>query len=205
MAFTTYTGDTAIIAALATTAAERGLEPDEFKAKFDEAITAFVAWFNATHIVEADEHLVDIVTDSNGVHGLKIETGSWTPTLKGSATAGTNTYGTSVGRYYKIGQKVHARGRITLTAKDAAMAGNISIAGLPFASENITNIYAALNMGYYSNLTGMTGYGISGILSPNTTEISLFENGQNAIANIVAARIQNNTDLIFAIEYTAAS
>jgi len=59
MAYTTYTGDTDIIASLGTSPAERGLTTDQFKAKFDEFATAFVAWFNATHIVEADAHLAD--------------------------------------------------------------------------------------------------------------------------------------------------
>lgn len=59
MAFSEYTGDTDIIASLGTTPAERGLTTDQFKAKFDEFAAAFVAWFNATHIVEADGHLAE--------------------------------------------------------------------------------------------------------------------------------------------------
>jgi hypothetical protein len=71
MAFSTYTGDTDIIASLGTTPEERGLTTDQFKAKFDEFATAFVAWFNATHIVEADAHLADFMphgVDNAGFH-----------------------------------------------------------------------------------------------------------------------------------------
>lgn len=67
MALTTYTGDTAIIATLGTTPEERALETDEFKAKFDEGLTALVAWFNATHIVEADAHIGDTTTAHGAV------------------------------------------------------------------------------------------------------------------------------------------
>lgn len=54
MPMTEYSGDTSIIADLGTTAAERGLTTDEFKAKFDEGLTAFVEWFNDTHKTEFD-------------------------------------------------------------------------------------------------------------------------------------------------------
>lgn len=54
MAMTPYGGNTDVIAALGTTPQERGLETQEFKAKFDEALTAFVAWFNDAHKTEFD-------------------------------------------------------------------------------------------------------------------------------------------------------
>lgn len=57
MPMTTYTGETEIITNLGTTPAERGLETDEFKAKFDEGLKAFVTWFNDTHKTEFDAHL----------------------------------------------------------------------------------------------------------------------------------------------------
>jgi hypothetical protein len=59
MAFTEYTGDTTIIGALGTNPAERGLTTQEFKDKFDQFAHEFVAWFNATHVVEANAHLAD--------------------------------------------------------------------------------------------------------------------------------------------------
>jgi hypothetical protein len=49
---TTYSGTVAVIAGLGTTVNERGLTTDQFKAKFDEGLTEFVAWFNDTHKTE---------------------------------------------------------------------------------------------------------------------------------------------------------
>lgn len=66
MAMTEYTGDTAIIAGLGTTPDERGLTTDQFKAKFDEGPAAFVAWFNATHLVEVNAHLAETVSQVVG-------------------------------------------------------------------------------------------------------------------------------------------
>ena len=52
MAMTPYSGDPEVIAKLGTTPQERGLTPDQFKAKFDEGLKAFVEWFNTTHKTE---------------------------------------------------------------------------------------------------------------------------------------------------------
>lgn len=59
MAFTTCSVDTSVIASLGTTPEERGLTTEQFKAKFDQAVTEFVEWFNETHIAEANAHLAD--------------------------------------------------------------------------------------------------------------------------------------------------
>lgn len=52
MALTSCAVATDIIANLGTNVTERGLTTDQFKAKFDKGLTDFVAWFNATHLVE---------------------------------------------------------------------------------------------------------------------------------------------------------
>jgi hypothetical protein len=54
MAMTPYGGNTDVIAALGTTPQERGLDTPQFKAKFDEGLKNFVAWFNDTHKTEFD-------------------------------------------------------------------------------------------------------------------------------------------------------
>jgi len=56
---TPYSGDVEIITNIGTTPQERMLETDEFKAKFDEGLKAFVTWFNDTHKTEFDAHLAD--------------------------------------------------------------------------------------------------------------------------------------------------
>ena len=57
MPMTKYSGNTEIITNIGTTPQERGLTTDEFKAKFDEGLKAFVTWFNDTHKTEFDAHL----------------------------------------------------------------------------------------------------------------------------------------------------
>ena len=56
MAMTPYTGDPEVIAKLGTTPQERGLTPDQFKAKFDEAFKEFITeYFNTIHLQEIEE------------------------------------------------------------------------------------------------------------------------------------------------------
>ena len=60
-----YSGDTKVIAKVGTTPEDRGLETEDFKAKFDEGLTAFVEWFNTTHKAEFAKQL-----DINGYQKL---------------------------------------------------------------------------------------------------------------------------------------
>jgi hypothetical protein len=55
-----YIGDVEIITNIGTTPNERGLTTEQFKAKFDEGLKNFVAWFNDTHKTE-----FEALTDPN--------------------------------------------------------------------------------------------------------------------------------------------
>ena len=78
MAMTQYNGDPEVISKLGTTPQERGLTTEQFKAKFDEGLKAFVTWFNDTHKTDFDavqteltSHKADYVNkfpDNAGAH-----------------------------------------------------------------------------------------------------------------------------------------
>jgi hypothetical protein len=76
MSMTQYTGNTDIIANVGTTPQERGLTTDEFKAKFDEGLKAFVSWFNSVHKTQFDAHLAD-----NAAHSVSSKAGQFTRDL----------------------------------------------------------------------------------------------------------------------------
>jgi hypothetical protein len=61
-------------------------------------------------------------------------TGTWTPVLVGSTTAGTHTYTTQVGSYVKFANMVTVRFWMVIPSAnfDVNMAGNVRIQGLPF-------------------------------------------------------------------------
>lgn len=63
--------------------------------------------------------------------------GTWTPTLKGSTTAGVNTYSIQSGYYVKIGKLVFANFNIALSSLGGTIAGNVQIGGLPVAAGSL--------------------------------------------------------------------
>lgn len=108
------------------------------------------------------------------------EEGTWTPTLAGSTTAGTQTYSVQIGRYVKIGRMVHAIFSITLTAKDGTTAGDAQINGAPFTAENVTNFVQTGAVGYWQNFDLTAGYSYLGILAlMNSTTTILRQSGDN--------------------------
>jgi hypothetical protein len=132
MAFTTCSVATNVIASLGTTPEERGLTTDEFKAKFDQFATEFVAWFNTTHLAEL------------------VETGTFTPVLSFGGNSVGITYTRQLGRYTKIGRAVFIEIEILLSSKGTST-GEAAITGLPFPTRGAAP-YEILNC-EFSNLT----------------------------------------------------
>ena len=69
------------------------------------------------------------------------EEGQWTPTIQGSSTNGTYTYGTNHGEYMKVGNIVVANFRIDQIGVSSAGSGNIEIHGFPFTAKSTTLQY----------------------------------------------------------------
>lgn len=137
-------------------------------------------------------------------HSLLVATGTWTPTIAGSTTAGTHTYTTQVGTYVKIGTLVLVQFNLKINAKDGAMAGNVRIAGYPFTSKNTTNAHHAVNIGYWGSLATSI-VRVHGLLSPNNTVSTLYLATAAAatVTIMVTADVQNGTELIGSCVYQA--
>ena len=138
------------------------------------------------------------------------ETGTFTPVLQGSTTAGVNTYALQSGSYTKVGRRVDCEMRLTLSAVGTAgdaMAGNAVISGLPFAISlaqistmaigaptNIT--FVAGTLGYYFQFaTGsaitLGRLGVSGLVT--------------AGSSVAVTEITNTTQFRVAFTYQSAS
>ena len=200
MAMTPYSGDTSVIGKLGTTPQERGLTTQQFKDKFDEGLKAFVEWFNLTHKTEFEAvqtdiatHKADNVTDSDGAHGLKVERGTFTPTIIGLTTTGDNTYSINSGFYEKIGRTVFFHIYIVMTAKDPAMEGVVYIAGLPFVAYPQADRHNSVSISTYSNIV-TAGKQLGGYIQDNNATIQLLLSGDNiGVSNLSASDINNNT------------
>ncbi len=136
-------------------------------------------------------HESESVEDLNGVHGLTIESGNFTPYFYGTTNAGANTtYLIQTGTYYKINNLVKIDLTLQVNIKDTNMSGNLYIGGIPFSAAA-----AHCSIGGYQSITLSDGYSelLASILG---TRIILRECGSNKTENIVVATKITNTSFI---------
>ena len=123
--------------------------------------------FPATRVASSDPNTLD-----------EYEEGTWTPTIVGVATAGAGMYTTQVGRYTRIGNVVTAFFNLNWSAHTGV--GNMTLAGLPVASANVTNLNP-LTACYANNLT-VTGTVFCNVTSNSTNALFYAVNNGTATA-----------------------
>jgi hypothetical protein len=137
------------------------------------------------------------------------ETGTWTPVIQGSTTAGVNTYSNQNGDYTKVGRRVTCGMRLRLSAVGTAgnaMAGNAQISGLPFAISQTAISSVAINGAF--NVTGVIGDNYYFQIATGT--VILF-NRNSVVAtlttgsNVPVTDITNSTEFRVTFTYLAAT
>lgn len=119
--------------------------------------------------------------------------GTWTPTVAGTTTAGSNSYSIRVGNYTKIGNRVFFAALVILSAKDPAMAGNVVINGLPFTASSSANIIP-VNLAV-SNVTLAAGAAAAGLVFPSSTRVSVFSvAGGSPSSSLGVAAVGNSSE-----------
>lgn len=118
---------------------------------------------------------------------LTYETGTFTPYVYGIATTGVATYAYAVGRYTKIGNRVHIT--INLSFSSFTGAGVMRVGGLPFVSAIVTNQWHPMQC-YHENIT-FTGAQLTAQISANQNWLSLLQvsSGSYLTFNCVASGI----------------
>ena len=128
-----------------------------------------------------------------------------TMTFGGSGGQSGQVYSLQVGRYIKVGKNVFVYGRITLSTL-GTITGDVEIQGLPFTSENVTDGFAPINIGFFSAMTSTYVF-LSGYVSPNSTKATLV--GLTAAATgtgtLAQANLSNTTSIIFSVTYRASA
>lgn len=94
-------------------------------------------------------HLADVVTDADGVHGLKIESGTWTPAFVAGGVQTTTTYSKQIGTYRKINDIVEVWFALEVSVKGNPELDSygLGVAGLPF----VNTIPASATLGLVAN------------------------------------------------------
>jgi hypothetical protein len=92
------------------------------------------------------------------------EEGTWTPTIRGSATLGTGTYTTQQGTYTKIGNTVRFQAEIVWTAHTGS--GQLEVSSYPFTS---TAESSPISLSFYGGPTFTSGNFIQAYKNPSDT------------------------------------
>jgi len=111
-----------------------------------------------------------------------VETGTFTPSVEGSASTGTTTYSQQFGYYTKVGNQVSVVIQLNYTALTGT--GNLEISGLPFTSSNNTQNYAPMSV-LTSNLNWSSGSQVVGLQFQNSTLIYLYGVADDAQAALL--------------------
>lgn len=112
--------------------------------------------------------------------GITYSSGTFTPAVSGTVTAGSATYLTQNGSYTRVGNKVFFD--IQLNWNTGTGTGNLRITGLPFTSSGST---AAISIGAFS---AALGAGITGsYLSVNSTATTADVYSQDAVTGALSA------------------
>jgi hypothetical protein len=161
------------------------------------------------NVVLADGKGIDFsATAGTGTSELfdDYEEGTWTPTIEGSTTAGTQTYNAQVAKYTKVGRTVTICAFVSITNKDAAMAGNVRIGGLPYASDGTANALHALALGDFQGVTfGASKTQLLLRVPNNVTKINAYDGGSGlASAQIPISNINNATYFVVGGTYQTA-
>jgi hypothetical protein len=84
------------------------------------------------------------------------EEGAWTPSLFDSE-GNALTIGIAVGRYTRVGNVVTLTCSVSWTSLGSANASPLLLAGLPFASANVTNLNQSGTIGFMSGIDTVAG------------------------------------------------
>lgn len=95
----------------------------------------------------------------------------WVPALEFSGVSTGITYSNQIGRFTVIGKTVFFEAYLSLTSKGSA-SGSANITGLPFASNNVTNLSAVVQVSAGDVALG-SYVDICGLVDPNSTKISV--------------------------------
>ena len=133
------------------------------------------------------------------------EEGTWTPTYRGSSSAGSYSANAS-GTYTKVGNLVQVTCHLKNITENSAGSGSIQIAGLPFAKSSaqesdIGSIY--LNL-FVLGSSGSHEYAVVNV-NPGVSHVlitAIDSNGGSASTLQLSARVSDASDMFFSVTYT---
>lgn len=107
----------------------------------------------ANEVAQIENIDAETITNTQWAALADYATGSFTPTVTGTGTAGTFVYSTQTGSYTKIGNLVTVVLDVAVSSVSVAPTGNVRLSGLPFTS---SSDLAELNVAWSGITLGAT-------------------------------------------------
>jgi hypothetical protein len=127
---------------------------------------------------------------------------TWTPAIVGTSGGSAHTYSVRYGQAVKTGRTYAVSLHVRLTAKDASMAGNVSLAGLPAAVVGDGDLAIPVLLGFSNVTLGGQYTGVVGLLRSGASAIEVYQTGSNtAWTRLSAAGITATTELVASVSY----
>jgi hypothetical protein len=142
--------------------------------------------FPVTQVASADPNTLD-----------DYEEGTWTPTVVGTATAGTVAYSNRIGNYVKTGRFVTATGTVGWSAGTGT--GDLQITGLPFTT-NASTGFASVSFGYVEVLSLTALNYVLGYVAPNSSAIVIAQSPTGG-GSITTVAYDATVTLVFSCSY----
>jgi hypothetical protein len=125
------------------------------------------------------------------------ESGTFSPTIAGATTAGTQTYTQNKGYYQRVGHRVDFTIYINLATNAGGGTGTARISGLPFTARNQSFCNHSFAVCDYSGVTlGAAGRQLSARLLPAGNTLDLLETDTGSVSNFIAITAIGGTALI---------
>lgn len=99
---------------------------------------------------------------------------TFTPTIRGTGTAGTGTYTTQNGRYTRIGRVVFFELYVVWTNLTGTPTGTLAVGGLPFTSSSAST-FPAVTIGWANNIALTANNVMTAYVQNNSTQIYLYQ------------------------------
>ena len=171
----------------------------------------FFANSSASQLLRLDSDGIKFGTDSAAANGLgDYEEGTWTPVYQALTSNPTVTHSVQIGRYVKIGAFVNVMFRIQTNAVSGG-SGAVVVGGLPFATTNVSSLFASGPVGFSSGFTNVHPQTL--LVGANSTQAQPITNSgtdaRNALGTSVTTSDLTNgsskNDLIGSISYRTDS
>ena len=183
-----------------------GLTPLEYDITYDDVTDNLSIKYNGTDVIVVDGESARVFIDTElYVDGDAYnEVGNWTPVIGGSGGTSGQSYATQVGRYIKNGRQVTANCYVALSNK-GTITGNVQIQGLPYATENVTNMFVAATVPYFNDLA-TNWMSLGGFVNPNSTAINIQgrQTAGSSTLSLTTADILNTSGFMASITYTVS-